>query len=82
MQTIQATFQDDYDEGTHLWVIVDNVCEGKMLFNDYLAYGDSTPVLKLCSDDGIYAAVTYQRTADGAPTVVDTITDQSIVFMD
>jgi hypothetical protein len=49
--------------------------------NDYLEPNQVTNPLSLYSDDGIYGEVTYQR-SDGAPTVVDSITDGSQVSME
>ena len=79
-QYIKVTFQNNYGEGTKQWQIVDQVCSGNAIWSGYLTYGDSTPELDICSDDGIYGKVIYQR-EDGAPTVVDNIQEGSIVRM-
>jgi len=83
MPQIAATFQNNYGE-SRKWVIVDVKRDPNappVIFNDYLEPNQVTNPLSLYSDDGIYGEVTYQR-SDGAPTVVDSITDGSQVSME
>jgi hypothetical protein len=81
MANITATFVNGYGDSRQ-WAIWDTGIDPnspKLLFNDYLAPGDSTQQ-SLYSADGIYGSARYQR-SDGAPQVVDSITDQSQVSM-
>ena len=79
-QYVKVTFRDDYNEGTKQWAVVDQVCLNNVVWSGYLSYDEMTPELNICSDDGIYGCVVYQR-EDGAPTRVDNITDGSVVDM-
>ena len=82
MANITATFVNSYGD-SRKWVIVDMARDPNsppILFNDYLDPDQSTPGLTLYSSDGIYRSVQYQR-SDGAPTMVDNVTDGSQVSM-
>ncbi len=81
MPNISATFVNNYGDSRQ-WAIWDTGIDPnspKLLFNDYLA-PDASTQLSLYSGDGIYGSAQYQR-SDGAPTLVDNITDQSQVSM-
>ena len=83
MATIGATFRNDYGSSRQ-WVIWDvgrDPNSPPVIFNNYLEPGQSTDLLSLYSSDGVYAAALYQR-SDGAPTNVDSITDNSQVSME
>jgi hypothetical protein len=83
MPDISATFRNDYSESRH-FVIVDTGRDPNSppgIFDGYLEPGQSTESLTVYSADGTWGKVTYQR-SDGAPTVVDNITDQAVVSME
>ena len=83
MADISATFRNDYSESRR-FVIVDTGRDPNsppVIFDGYLEPGQSTQTLTLYSSDGVYGKVSYQR-SDGAVTVVDNITDGSVVSME
>jgi hypothetical protein len=82
MADINATFRNDYSESRR-FVIVDTARDlnsPPVIFDGYLEPGQSTAALTLYSADEIYGKVSYQR-SDGAVTIVDNITDNSVVSM-
>lgn len=82
MADISAIFSNDYGESRR-WVIVDSGRDPNsppVIFDGYLDPGQTTDSLQLYSADGIYGQATYQR-SDGAPTVVDDITEGTTVSM-
>jgi hypothetical protein len=83
MADISATFRNDYSESRR-FVIVDTGRDPNsppVIFDGYLEPGQVTQSLALYSADGIYGKIQYQR-SDGAVTVVDNITDGSVVSME
>lgn len=83
MPEISATFSNSYGESRR-WVIADIARDPNsppILFDGYLEPDQSTQALALYSSDGIYGKVQYAR-SDGAWTIADNITDQSVVSME
>jgi hypothetical protein len=82
MPNITATFANSTDANKY-WTILDLAIDpnnAAVIFNGYLAPGNSTGALTLYSSDGINGRAQYTR-SDGSPTVVDGITDQSQIQM-
>ena len=83
MASISASFCNNFGD-SRLYVIVDAKRDPNAppeIFRGYLEPNQSTDVLSLYSGDDSWGQVIYQR-SDGAPTVVDTITDGSTVSME
>ncbi|MDQ3742635.1 MAG: hypothetical protein M3320_06020 [Actinomycetota bacterium] len=79
---INAEFENRYGENRQ-FVIYDTGIDPnapRQIFSDYLAPGARTPQLQLWASDEIYGRALYQR-SDGAPTVADSITNNSVVWM-
>jgi hypothetical protein len=72
MPNINATFCNNVGE-SRLWVIKDYACDPNApaeIFRGYLDAGACTDSLSLCSNDGIYGRISYQR-SDGPEQMVD-----------
>jgi hypothetical protein len=82
MADLTVTFLNNYGESRQ-WAIWDSGRDPNappVIFNGYLAPGESTAELALYSGDGVYGRAVYQR-SDGAATVEDSITDRTTVRM-
>lgn len=83
MPDISASFRNDYSESRH-YSVVDTGRDPNsppVIFDGYLEPGQITQSVAVYSEDGVYGKISYQR-SDGAVTVVDDVTDNSVVSME
>jgi hypothetical protein len=74
--TIKATYSD-----VRKYRVIDQVCQGVVVFDDFLASGESRPVSSCADESGGHdGSVTYQR-SDG-PLVRSDVSDGDTLDLD